>query len=96
MTYIPFKEEIRQRRTYRQILQEKMIKPKLIYNKNQTQVYISQLRDYLLVEIDEHCMNNDVSSKIVFSGSLKYDYCERFLKNEFDIDLDSFIDFIDY
>ena len=63
----------------------------LIYNKDKTQVYLIELDNEIIIDINEHCMHNDVDSRIIFKGSLRYEYCENFLKTNFSIDLYDFI-----
>jgi uncharacterized protein YueI len=63
----------------------------LIYNKDRTQVYLGEFDKELIVDIDEHSMHNNVSSRLIFAGDLRYEYCENFLKINFSIDLDNFI-----
>lgn len=64
----------------------------LIYNKDKTQVYLIELDNEIIVDIDEHSMHNDVSSRLIFAGCLRHEYCENFLKTNFSIDLDNFIE----
>jgi hypothetical protein len=64
----------------------------LIYNKDKTQVYLTELDNEIIIDINQHCMHNDVDSRIIFKGCLKYEYCKNFLKTNFSIDLDNFIE----
>ena len=64
----------------------------LIYNKDKTQVYLGGFDKELIVDINEHSMHNDVSSRLIFAGCLRYEYCKNFLKTNFSIDLDNFIE----
>ena len=36
----------------------------LIYNKDKTQVYLIELDNEIIIDINEHCMHNDVDSRI--------------------------------
>ena len=63
----------------------------LIYNKDKTQIYLTELKNEIIIDINEHCMHNDVSSRLIFAGCLRYEYCENFLKTNFSIDLYDFI-----
>ena len=63
----------------------------LIYNKDKTQVYLIELDNEIIIDINEHCMHNDVDSRIIFKGCLMYEYCKNFLKTNFSIDLYDFI-----
>lgn len=63
----------------------------LIYNKDKTQVYLTELDNELIIDINEHSMHNDVDSRIIFKGCLMYEYCKNFLKTNFSIDLYDFI-----
>ncbi len=65
---------------------------RLIYNKDKTQVYLEEFDNGLIIDINEHSMHNDVSSRLIFEGCLRYEYCENFLKTNFSIDLDNFIE----
>ena len=63
----------------------------LIYNKDKTKVYLTELEIEIIIDINEHCMHNDVDSRIIFKGCLMYEYCKNFLKTNFSIDLYDFI-----
>ena len=65
---------------------------KIIYTKDKTQVYLNELDNEIIIDIDEHCMHNDISSRIIFSGCLRYNYCKNFLKTNYSIELDNFIE----
>jgi hypothetical protein len=45
----------------------------LIYNKDKTQVYLTELDNELIIDINEHSMHNDVDSRIIFKGCLMYE-----------------------
>lgn len=61
----------------------------LIYNKDKTQIYLTELDNELIIDINEHSMYNDVDSRIIFKGCLMYEYCKNFLKTNFSIDLEN-------
>jgi hypothetical protein len=63
----------------------------LIYNKDKTQVYLIELDNEIIIDINEHCMHNDVDSRIIFKGCLMYEYCKNFFKTTFSIALYDFI-----
>jgi hypothetical protein len=64
----------------------------LIYNTDRAQVYLTELDNEYIIDIDEHTHHHNVSSRIIFTGCEGYYYCEKFLKTNFSIDLDDIIE----